>query len=433
MEAASGVFLILAAVVALAWANSPWASRYEHLWHTEVGLSFGTWSTKASLHFLINEGLMTLFFFVVGLEIRREIHHGELSRWKSAVLPIAAALGGMIVPASIFLAFNRAGEAEGAWGVPMATDIAFAVGVLALLGRRVPPALRVLLLALAIIDDIGAILVIALFFSKGMAIAGVILTLGAVGTILLLQRIGVRSPAIYVMPCVLLWVGLLKMGIHPTIGGVIAGLLAPAKPWFGPDGFAAVARDAASTVEDVGAEAEKDPHLAHGALRQLAVARREVLSPVTRLQLLLHPWVSFLIMPLFALANAGISLRGVSVESVNRPLAMGVLLGLIVGKPVGIVLVSLIAIKTKFAALPTAVTWKGVILVGLVGGIGFTMSIFMAGLALETPELLSTAKLSVLIGSGCSALVALLWGRVTLPVRRTEAPSAAEAEASEIH
>ncbi len=426
VEASSGIVLILAALAALLWANSPWHEAYEHLWHTPVAVSVGAWSARTDLHFLVNEGLMTLFFFVVGLEIRREIHEGELSRWNSAALPLAAAVGGMLVPAAIFTALNRTGEAAGAWGVPMATDIAFAVGVLTLLGKRTPPALRVMLLALAIIDDIGAILVIAVFFSKGLALTGAVIAVLALAAIVLLQRLGVRLPAVYAVPCVALWFGLLQTGIHPTIGGVAAGLLTPATAWFGPGGFASVARQVASRVED----GEREPRRLHDDLQSLAVARREALPPGTRLQLLLHPWVSFGIMPLFAFANAGISLRGFAFHGEHRFLTLGVLLGLVLGKPVGIVLGSWLAVKSKLTALPTNVTWGGVLLVGLVGGIGFTMSIFMAGLALPSMTLLATAKLSVLLASTIAAVVAILFGRLTLP--KVDACSAAEAEASSV-
>jgi NhaA family Na+:H+ antiporter len=424
VEAASGIVLIAATIAALGWANSPWRDSYHHLWHTEISLGIGTWSSKASLHFLINEGLMTLFFFIVGLEIRREMHHGELSRLRSAVLPIGAALGGMVVPAAIFVALNRTGEASRAWGIPMATDIAFAVGILTLLGKRVPPALRVMLLALAIIDDIGAIVVIAIFFSKGIALDGIAISVLALAAILGLQRFGARLPAVYVAPSALLWFGLLRMGIHPTIGGVVAGLLTPVTTWFGPGEFAAVARKVAARVED----GESEPHRLRDAMRGLGVAHREALAPGIRLQLLLHPWVSFLIMPLFAFANAGIALQGFSFIGEHRFLTAGVVLGLVVGKPLGIVFGSLLVVKLKMTALPTAVTWKGVLLVGLVGGIGFTMAIFIAGLALTSGALLETAKLCVLIGSAIAAVAALVFGRITL--REVDACAASESEAS---
>jgi Na+:H+ antiporter, NhaA family len=432
IEEASGIALIGASALALAWANSPWAAAYARLWDLEIGFSIGAWTTRPSLHELINEGLMTLFFFVVGLEIRREIHHGELSRWRSAVLPGIAAVGGMLAPALIFLLLNPSNESARAWGVPMATDIAFAVGVLALLGKRIPPALRVLLLALAIIDDVGAILVIAVFFSKGLALAGIVLIVIALAAIIFLQRLGVRHALGYVAPCFVLWLGLLKAGIHPTIAGVAAGLLTPAEPWFGPDGLAKVARHVADAVEHEGHRTERHPAAVHGELRKLAVARRETLAPVTRLQVLLHPWVSFVVMPVFAFANAGISLRDLHLDAEQHaPLMLGIILGLVVGKPAGIVLASFVAVKSKLAVLPTAVSWSGMLVVGLVGGIGFTMAIFMAGLALPSPELLTAAKLAVLIASASAAVIALVIGKTVLRQAR-DACTAAEAEASSV-
>jgi NhaA family Na+:H+ antiporter len=239
VEASSGILLLFAAVVALVWANSPWGASYEHLWHTPITLGIGPWVSDQSLHFWINDGLMTVFFLVVGLEIRREIHEGELSELKRAALPIAAALGGMAVPAILYLLLNGDPRTKSGWGIPMATDIAFAVGVLALLGKRIPPALRVLLLALAIIDDIGAIIVIAVFYSAGIDWSGFLVAGTGIVLVGLLQALGIRRATLYVPAGAVLWFGILKAGVHPTIAGVVLGLLTPVRSWYGEAGFVA--------------------------------------------------------------------------------------------------------------------------------------------------------------------------------------------------
>jgi Na+:H+ antiporter, NhaA family len=235
IEAASGILLLVAAAVALLWANSPWAESYVHLWHTPVGVRFGNFTFERTLEWFVNDGLMVIFFFVVGMEIRREIHHGELSEWRRAALPAAAALGGMIAPACLYLVFAGASSTRSGWGVPMATDIAFAVGILTLLGKRVPAALRVLLLALAVIDDLGAIVVIAIFYSSGISLTGLLVAAAGFGGVFAMQRIGVRAKLAYVVPAVVAWAGIYAAGVHPTIAGVIVGLVTPVRAWLGPE------------------------------------------------------------------------------------------------------------------------------------------------------------------------------------------------------
>ncbi|MEP7119401.1 MAG: Na+/H+ antiporter NhaA [Byssovorax sp.] len=433
VEAASGILLLTAALVALVWANSPLRSSYEHLWHTPISIGAGGFSASKPLHFWINDALMVVFFFVVGLEIRREMHDGELSDVKRATLPIAAALGGMLVPAAIFFAVNHGAPAKRGWGVPMATDIAFAVGVLALLGKRVPAAVRVLLLALAIIDDIGAIIVIAVFYSSsfswtGVAIAG--LGLGGVG---LLRSVGVRSTAAYVIPGVVLWAGILVTGVHPTIAGVILGLLTPAKAWFGERGFLATVDDAIDEVRRRHV-AGHDARDLLDALARIEQAQREAVPPVVRLEAALHPWVAYGIMPIFALANAGVDLRGVDwTDSASAGVIVGVVLGLVFGKLIGVVAASAITVRLGLAARPRGVTWRGVTLVGVVAGIGFTMAIFIANLAFPAGPMLGAAKIGVLIASAISGVSALIAGRFLLPpvpVDGSIATTAHEAEGS---
>lgn len=434
IEAAGGIALLLCAALALAWANSPFSHSYEALWHTPLGLRLGPFSFEQSLHFWINDGLMTIFFFVVGLEIRREIDHGELADIRRATLPMAAAVGGMIAPALLFLLLNPAQPNRSGWGVPMATDIAFAVGVLALLGRRVPAALRILLLALAIIDDIGAIIVIAIFYNQGISIDGFALAAVGVGIVLAMQRFGVRTPLLYVAPGAVIWAGMLRSGVHPTLAGVALGLLTPVKPWFGAHGFLERAREAFEYVESHLSETLEDEKNLLGPLDRIAEARKEAVSPVVRLEAKLHPWVAFGIMPLFALANAGVSLQGFSLGAPGTlKLLLGISVGLIVGKPLGIMIASFVCVRLGLAKLPKAVSWKGILLVGMVAGIGFTMSIFVASLAFSSPAQLAVAKLAVLIGSALSALLGLAYGRIIFQsneIAPGAAATAAEAEKS---
>lgn len=427
-EVASGILLLVATVGALGWANSPWSASYHALWQTPLGVSFGELVYEQTLGFWINEVLMTLFFFVVGLEVRRELAHGELSDLRRAALPLAAALGGMAIPAAIFLIFNAGTPNAAGWGVPMATDIAFALGALTLLGKRIPPALRVLLLALAVIDDIGAILVIGIFYSSGVKLTGLAIAAGGVVAILLMQRAGLRKPLLYVLPGAIVWEGIHSAGVHATLAGVIVGLLTPDRAWFEPK---AVVRAVHGLAEEMAGETEASAAMAPW-LDSLGTVRREALSPVDRLVHGLHPWVAFGVMPLFALANAGVTLGAIHLDASALPLMAGIVLGLTVGKLVGITGGSWLAVKAGWAGLPRGVTWRGVAIVGMVGGIGFTMSLFIAELAFEATSL-APAKLAILVGSIIAAVAGLLGGRLTLPAN-AEVPGMArtesEAEAS---
>jgi NhaA family Na+:H+ antiporter len=416
VEASSGILLLVAAVIALVWANSPWASSYEHLLHTPVSLGFGERAFTRTVHFWINDVLMVIFFFVVGLEVRRELFEGQLSDLRRAALPVAAALGGMLLPAAIYLSINAGSGAGRGWGVPMATDIAFAVGVLTLLGRRVPPPLRVLLLSLAIIDDIGAILVIALFYSSGLAWGGLAAAVLGIVFVIMMQRIGVRSPFLYLAPGVLVWWGILQAGVHPTIAGVILGLLTPVRSWFGYDRFVAETQLALDRMREKAAS-EKSPRVLIPELDRISVARRESIPPVTRIETALHPWVAFGIMPLFALANAGVAVGGLETGSSEATgIVLGIGLGLVVGKPLGIFAFSWLAVRFGLAALPRGVSWTGVVVVGCVAGIGFTMALFIGALAFIDASRLAVAKLAVLLASALAGTVALTVGSKFLPV-----------------
>lgn len=431
IEAASGILLLLTAAIALAWANSPRADSYKQLWEMPIGISVGTFAFERSLAWIVNDGLMVIFFFVVGMEIRREIHHGELSEWKRASLPVAAALGGMLVPAAMYLSVAGAPETHSGWGVPMATDIAFAVGVLTLLGRRVPAALRVLLLAVAVIDDLGAILVIAFFYSSGVDLTGFgVAALGFTG-VLVMQRLGVRSKLAYIAPAIVAWAGIYKAGVHPTIAGVIVGLMTPVTAWLGPEGFLQTVRRDLDRLSKADLRSTSSHDVA-ATLRHINAARREVLSPAEGLIETLHPWVAYGIMPIFALANAGVV---ISADSLNQNAWMvisGVTLGLVVGKPIGIVLLSWIVLKLKLASLPLGISIRHLCVLGFVAGIGFTMSLFIAPLAFSDDSILSAAKIGVLGASGISAVLALLIGNLFLSPIATvgAAQSADEAESS---
>jgi len=383
VEAASGILLLAATVAALALANSPWAAGFLDFWHAKAGFRVGRFALELSLQHWINDALMAVFFFVIGLEVKREVVHGELRDLRAAALPLAAALGGMVAPAAIYLALVSHGPGTRGWGIPMATDIAFVVGCMAVLGRRVPLGLRVTLLSLAIADDIGAILVIAIGYSAGLD--WISLGLGVLGilSVLALARIGVRSVPVYVFVGALVWIAFHASGVHATIAGVILGWLTPIRPWVSQATLAGM--------------------VGEGGLggKTLEIAARESMSPLERLETALHPWVGFAIMPLFALANAGVIL---SPEALREPVALAVAAGLVVGKPLGIVAFAWIAVKAGLARLPQGVGWGAVAAGGALAGIGFTMSLFIAGLALPS-ELLPAAKVGVLGASALSAAV----------------------------
>ncbi len=300
----------------------------------------------------------------------------------------------------------------------MATDIAFAVGVLTLLGKRVPATLRVLLLAVAIIDDIGAILVIAVFYSSGLALDGLLLACGGIALLFLMLKMGIRPSFIYAIPILIMWAGMLKTGIHPTIAGVVAGLSAPVRPWFGKEGFLATAREVIDDFQERITREHHDQELFE-PLSRLAEARKEALSPALRAEIALHPWVAYGIMPLFALANAGVRVQGLDFSQPdNLPVLAGVTLGLVVGKPLGVMLLSWLAVRLRLCSLPDAVTWGGILVLGAVAGIGFTMAIFIAELAFADEAMLSVAKLGVLVATAVAAIAGLLLGRVLIPAQQ---------------
>jgi len=379
LESSAGILLLLATVLALGWANSPWTHGYFELWETEAAVRVGPYEISRSLVEWINEGLMVIFFLLVGLEIKREMVVGELSAPRQALLPVFAAAGGMAVPAAIYALFNAGAEGARGWGVPVATDIAFSLGVLALLGRRAPWTARVFLAAYAIADDLGAVLVIAIFYTGELSVPHL-----AFGGIVLAYLVGinlagVRHAMAYVLPAHLLWLALLGSGVHASIAGVLLAFTIPVR----------------------GEADEAGSSLLH------------------RMERALHPWVSFFILPLFALANAGVALPPNPGDSLFHPVTLGVALGLALGKPLGVLGGCYLSVRLKLAALPTGARWKHLLGAGLLGGIGFTMALFIAHLAFGDSRLLVEAKLGVFAGSLIAGLAG--WAALRFTNRGEEA------------
>ena len=415
VEAASGIVLLLAAVVAVVWANSSFGDTYEELWETALNIEIGSFHFEETLRELVNDGLMAIFFLVVGLEIKRELVAGELRDPKAAALPAIAALGGMIVPAVIFLALvaGEGGEATRGWGIPMATDIAFSIGVVALLGSRVPVGAKLFLLALAIVDDIGAIAVIAIFYTEDLSfswLAAAIVTLIVIGAA---QKGGIRAATFYWPMGILAWFFLLESGVHATLAGVALGLMTPARPMYSDEEY----HRKATIVLDTYATEPESPHgrdrIDHEA-RQLASIANESIAPLNRLEYLLHPWSSFLIVPLFALANAGVRFEGVNIiDALTSPVALGVALGLLVGKIVGISMFTALAVRFGLGRLPRNTTWRQIFGLAALAGIGFTVSLFVTGLAFDDPGLTDLAKIGIFAGSGAAGVIGYLLLRAT--------------------
>ncbi len=361
VEALGGALLLVSTVVAFAWVNAAGGS-YEDVWGRQLTLGWGPFALSDDIRHWVNDGLMTVFFFVVGLEIKRELVCGELRDRRSASLPVVAAIGGMVVPAVLYAAVNAGGPGSGGWAIPMATDIAFAVVVLAVLGSRISNGLKLFLLSLAIVDDIGAILVIAVFYSDGIAVAWLAGALAVLVVIVLAQRVGLRHPAIYVVPAVVLWVCTHESGVHATIAGVTLGLLTPARPFRG----------------------------------------RQIIEP---LEHWLHPWSSLLVIPVFAIANAGVRLDLSALDrAASSGISWGIILGLVVGKPLGIMMATGLALRFRFGRLPDGLSLRDVLGVGCVAGIGFTVSLFVADLSFHGAQL-SAAKVGIVAASLTSAAV----------------------------
>jgi NhaA family Na+:H+ antiporter len=415
-ESAGGIVLLLAALVAIAWANSPWSASYRDLWSTPLRVELGEvlHLDHLTLQSWVNDALMTVFFLLVGLEIKRELVHGHLRDPRMIALPVMAALGGMVVPALIFTAFNAGGAGADGWAIPMATDIAFAVGVVTLAGRRVPMSAKVFLLTLAVADDIGAIVIFAIFYSSSLSFGWLATALCGLAAIVVMRRNDVQSLAPYLGVGAFVWLALLESGVHATLAGVALGLLTPAWPLRSPVRFPEEARRLVASIERARAEGfERDDDFDADEQRIADVARLalQATSPLERLERALTPWVAYLIVPVFALANAGVALDGDAIAGVvSDPVTVGVVLGLVVGKTVGVLLATAIGTALGIGRLPDGATWRHMTGVGMVAGVGFTVALFVTSLSFEDAAAVDAAKIGILAGS----LLAGLLGWVVL-------------------
>ncbi|UCD32147.1 MAG: Na+/H+ antiporter NhaA [Desulfobacterales bacterium] len=410
-EASSSVLLLAATAIALAWANSQTGETYHTFWHTEISVIFGDYHVSKTLVHWINDGLMALFFFTVGLEIKREILVGELASPKKALLPAIAALGGMLVPGAIYFAFNTGSEYISGWGIPMATDIAFALGAIALFGRKLPVGLRIFLAAFAIADDLGAVFIIALFYTKEIVWRYIIICLFLTLCLALANFFWIRWTLIYAFLGLAIWFFVLGSGVHPTVAGIVVSLFIPARGRYDTDHFL---QNVNKLLEKFQCEEQScgysillnQDHL--HAVHALELACHDVETPLQRLLHTLHPWVAFLILPIFALSNTGVTLHGIQVsEAISHSVSMGIVFGLVIGKPVGVTLFSYLAVKFKAASLPENVRWSHILGASMLGGIGFTMSLFISDLSFTLPTIINYTKMAILAGSFLSALIGI--------------------------
>jgi NhaA family Na+:H+ antiporter len=416
-EVTGSILLLACTVAALVWANSPWAGTYNDLLHTYIGISWGDAAFKLSLHHWINDGLMVIFFFVVGLEVKRELVVGELSSFRKASLPVAAAIGGMVVPAVLFVVFNTGGDGARGWGIPMATDIAFALGVLAIFGTRAPLALKVFLTALAIADDLGAVAVIAIFYTDtidftALIVAGIFLVILYVAI-----RAGVRFIGVLLPLIVGVWVAVFASGVHATVAGIFVALLIPVRPRLMVQEFMTGAEDFLHGLSqtDPSEDLVTPDKYQLNAVEHLREGASDILPTGLVLENIFHPVQVWFILPLFALANAGVAIGGNVMTVLADPLSLGIIVGLVVGKPLGISLFSWLAVKSGSGALPEGVTWLQVAGAGCLAGIGFTMSLFITDLAFDNEMLITTAKVGILAASLTSGVFGYILLAKSLP------------------
>ncbi|HEX8231613.1 MAG TPA: Na+/H+ antiporter NhaA [Chloroflexia bacterium] len=415
---AGGIVLLLAAVAALVLANSPLRSNYEDVLNTYLDIRIGSFALHETVLHWINDGLMAIFFFLVGLEIKREIWAGELSSVRAALLPIVAAIGGAVVPALIYVLINLNGAGGAGWGIPMATDIAFALGVLALVGSHIPFTLKILLTAIAIIDDLIAVLVIAFFYSSELDFGALGTGFAFLGVLLLMNALGIRAIPLYALIGVLVWVAFLQSGVHATIAGVLVALMIPVRTRINQETFLRRARSILDNFED---SSKREPYsILQDQEQQSAVLELEELSeavqaPLQKMEHTLHNWVAFLIMPVFALANAGVALSAEALRGETLPVALGIMAGLLIGKPIGLFGATWLAVKTGLVTLPRGITWRHITALACLGGIGFTMSLFVATLAFGGNELLETAKLGILAASLIAGTAGFILLKTTRP------------------
>lgn len=411
-QASGGLVLLVATIFALFMANSPWHDAYHHFWEIEFTFGFSNLALTQSLHHWINDGLMAVFFFVVGLELKREFLSGELADIRKAALPIAAACGGMVVPAALYALVAGSGPAAAGWGIPMATDIAFALGIVAVLGDRIPRSVAVFLTALAIVDDLGAVLVIAIFYTGDINMIPLAYVAGFFVLLWLGNLWDIQSPNFYAIVGFALWVAMLKSGVHASIAGVMIGMTIPTKPRHGHMQFLGLIDGLVERFREI----EQEPGHSHDGdfqseeqlktLTKMEHVCHDAMSPLQRMEHVMHDWVIFGVMPIFALANAGVSLElGNLTEAILHPVAIGVTFGLFIGKPLGILLFSWLAVKMKLCKLPTGAGWREVLGVGILAGIGFTMSMFISNLAFADALLQMEAKIGIFAASILSGVI----------------------------
>ena len=417
-EVAGSVVLLACTVTALVWANSPWAESYFHILHTKIGLSWGSSTYALTLHHWINDGLMAIFFFVVGLEVKRELVVGHLSSVNKAIMPVAAALGGMVVPAAVYVAFNLGGEGSRGWGIPMATDIAFALGILAMFGRRVPIGLKVFLAAAAIADDIGAVLVIALFYTETIHVTALVVAAVFLSALFVATRmVKTRRLGVVLLLIFGVWVAVLASGVHATVAGILLAFLVPVRSGIEPGEFLKRARERITVLEEseLTSESAIFDEQQLEAIVDLHEAAGDMAPPGLVLEHYIHPFQAFFVLPLFALANAGVAIGADVVEMITSPVGLGIIVGLVVGKQIGITLCSWLITKASSAAMPEGVTWPQIYGVGCLAGIGFTMSLFVSELAFKSEALVGEAKVGILVGSLISAVIGLIVLHKALP------------------
>ena len=412
-QTTGGLLLMATAVIALLLANGPLAYLYQQLQHLEIGLHVGSWSLEHSLHHWVNDGLMALFFFVVGLELKREILVGELANPRMAALPIVAAIGGMVVPALIYFAINPEGDAARGWGIPMATDIAFALGAIALLASRVPKALITFLVALAIVDDLGAVMVIAVFYTEKLSMGWLMISGIFFGLLMVMNIAGIRKISPYFIIAVFLWYAMLQSGIHATLAGILGAFSVPARPKYNPAHFSTHVKDSIARFDAslVPGQSIMTNDKLRGIVHSLESGALQVQAPLQRLEHAWHLPVAYLVIPVFALFNAGIPLDFASIgDTLRHPVTLGVSMGLVAGKVLGISGFSWLAIKLGLGRLPAGTRFNQIIGVSLLGGIGFTMSIFIAELGfIHQPQLLLMAKTGILFASLFAGITGFIW------------------------
>jgi len=404
IEAAGGIVLMASTIAALAWANSDWEASYHAIWNARATIGLGGFALTESRREWINDGLMAVFFFLVGLEIKREVLIGELSSLRRAAFPLIAAIGGAILPALFYLAVGHRSDLKG-WAIPMATDIAFVLGVLTILGSRVPVSLKIFVTALAIADDLIAVLVIAIFYTERIHLVS--LTLGLAGIVLCLgiNWLGVRKPIIYAMIGVFVWYAVLKSGVHATVAGILLGFTVPVRTYIDRDSFLKRSRCLLNRFEGAMGHSSE----AHSAIHAMHTQLQMVESPLHRLERYLHPWVSFLIMPLFAFANSGVRILGNVAAAARHPISLGIIVGLSIGKPIGIWLFARLSARCGLASPPAELSWKTLFGGAWLCGLGFTMSLFIATLAFGDETSLSISKIGILAGSLVSGICASLF------------------------